>query len=186
MVWIFFFFPGNCQCHLGQMAPPTPISMGGEWGWGFKSSLVHEYPTKKKKDKILEIVIRFWHFKLCWNLLNLSWSWQFLSLSTSQCQIWTPPPPTPPTNTQTQKGKKEKREKGLIACPFAVRKSAPGSEFSWNQLFCRSIFKWAQKGHAKGDVLKAFSRCHWYFASWWSKLACCSCSSTRSSWENSP
>ena len=58
-----------------------------------------------------------------------------------------------------------KREKGLIACPSAVRKAVPGSELLWNQLFCRS-FKSAQKAHAKGDVSEAFSRCHW------SKLAC--------------
>ena len=34
----------------------------------------------------MEIVIRFWHFKLCWNLSNLSLSWLFLSLGTF-CEI---------------------------------------------------------------------------------------------------
>lgn len=74
----------------------------------------------------------------------------------------------------------------LIIWHFTVSKPASGSEFSWNQLLGRTIFKWKQEDLAKGDVSKTFSWCYWYSTSWWSELACCSGSPSRSSWYNSP
>ena len=62
-----------------------------------------------------------------------------------------------------KKKRRRRRERNGSNClSFCIQEISTWIWISWNQLFCRSIFNWAQKGHAKRDVLEAFSQCHWY------------------------
>ena len=111
--------------------------------------------------------------------------WLVSELGDSNPLGYLSPPTPPPLPPPPKKKERKKKKKGVIGCPFAVRKSASGYEFWSNQLCCSSIFKWAQKSNSKRDVSGAFTWCHRYSASWWSKFACCSCSPTWSSCKNS-
>ena len=66
-----------------------------------------------------------------------------------------------PPHTQKKKKKKTQRN-GSNCLSFCIQEISTWIWISWNQLFYRSIFIWAKKGHAKRDVLEAFSQCHWY------------------------